>query len=107
MAETLTARQVLQSGATTGNGDAVNLQGYQRELSVYIVGSDGVTAGAVQVETAPTTDYAGTWAPLGGPISVPDNECVLAQFTGAFMAVRARISTTVADGTVTVDLVAN
>lgn len=106
--ETPVARRFkLQSAATTGNGTPAKLEGLTRENTVYIIGSSGVSAGAVQIETADDAAYAGTWAALGTPITVVASTQIAVQITGAFGALRARVSTTVSGGTVTAELVAN
>lgn len=100
-------RLVLQNAATTGNGNAVDARGNGREHTFYIVGTGTISAGAVQLETARTTDYSGTWAPLGSPITVTAAANVV-QITGCFLALRARVSTNIAGGgSVTVEYVAN
>jgi hypothetical protein len=107
MAERLTRQEVLQSAATTGNGTAINVVGQGREHTFYIVGTGTITAGAVQLETATHKDYSGTWAPIGAPITVTSAANVV-QVTGAFLALRAPISTNIAGGgSVTVEYVAN
>lgn len=110
MSEVATARRfILQKAASsTGNGTPAKLDGGAREHSIYIQTSAGVSAGAVQLETAEDSAYAGTWAPLGSPVTVPaaSSETVV-QVTGAFGAIRARISTGISGGTVSVFLVAN
>lgn len=76
------------------------------EHTFHIDWGTGVTAGVVTIEAASSRTYAGTWAPLqvvtfaGTP---PRSDVV--NVTGAFMTLRARISTAVADGTVTVTYV--
>jgi hypothetical protein len=100
-------RLLLQSAATTGNGNAVDARGNGREHTFYIVGAGTISAGAVQLETARTTDYSGTWAPLGSALSVTSAANVV-QITGCFLALRARVSTNIAGGgSVTVEYVAN
>lgn len=103
--------ETLQDAATSGNGTAVrtltNGNGPNREHSFYIIGSAGVASGAVQIETANDPTYAGTWAPLGSPITVTASTVKIFQVTGALIAVRARISTAVTGGTVTVDYAGN
>lgn len=70
--------------------------------------SAGIT-GAVQLETSPDPLYTGEWSPLGGgPIDVDTVsvnagilELMFSNIT--FVAVRARISTVVAGGNLSVD----
>ena len=95
-------QESLQSVATTGNGIALALPPSFRDHRVNIQGNGAVGAGAIQIETASVADYAGTWSPLGSPITVPADSQVDVNFSGVFGAVRARISTTVTVGTVTV-----
>jgi hypothetical protein len=96
----------LQSAAATGNGEAVELNGV-RQLTAYITGSAGVSAGAVQLEHAPSKDYTGTWAALGAATTVVANTTNAVSVQATVKAVRARISTPITGGTVTVLLVAN
>lgn len=100
-------KQTLQKSATTGNGDAIQLEGQPAELVIYVIGEGSVSAGQIQVETADEADYAGTWAPFSDPVDVPADGQLIVQITGAFYAVRTRISTDIVDGTVTTKLVAN
>lgn len=95
----------MQSGATTGNGTVIAVPSSFNQHSFYIKGIDIPSAGAVQLESADSSDYTGTWAPLaGGPVTVPDGE-VLVQLVGVLMFIRARISTDITSGTVNVNYV--
>lgn len=107
MSDALNARFPCQRAATSGNGNACDLRGQGREHTLYITGSAGISAGAVQLETAPSPDYTGTWAALGSPVTAVASSVAVAQVTGCFGALRARISTTVVGGTVDVDLFSN
>lgn len=103
---TLKANKKVQSGATTGNGTELDCRQFGgRRITAYITGSAGVSAGAVTLETAPEPGYAGTWAPLDTAETVVASTTAIVQADGPFAVVRARISTTVADGTVDVVLV--
>jgi hypothetical protein len=104
--EILGYRQKLQVAATSGNGTAIQTGGWTRENTLYITGTASVSAGAIQPETADESTYAGTWAPLGGEIAVSTGTQIF-QVTGAIRALRARISSNVAGGTVTVMAVGN
>jgi len=106
--ETVVAKKhPLQTAATTGNGLAYDLQGTIKNLSIYIEGSAGVGAGAVQLETATDPAYAGTWHAIGSPVTVSASTQKLVQLAGVVGAVRARISTTVTGGTCSVFLYAS
>jgi len=107
MEQTLANGKVLQNAATTGNGVVVDLKGEVRETTLYIIGSAGVGAGAIQLETADDVAYAGTWAAIGSPVTVVASAQLIVQKTGCLRAVRARISTTVTGGTVTCKLYGN
>lgn len=96
----------LQVNATTGNGEAVELGGV-RVLTAYVIGGAGVSAGAVQLEHSHSKDYTGTWAALGAATTVVANTVNAVVVQGTAKAVRARISTPLVGGTVTVLLVAN
>jgi hypothetical protein len=97
----------LLNALTTGTSEAFDFTLTSSNYVAYIIWSSGVTAGAVQLETAETTSYAGTWAPIGSPVATSAASKVdVVHFTGPLMAVRARITTTVAGGTVTVKLIA-
>lgn len=73
----------------------------------YLRSSASIT-GAVILETAPTPDYDGAWSPLESAIDValigPMAEGTLRKaYTGVYGALRARISTVIAGGTLSVD----
>jgi hypothetical protein len=99
--------QKLQTAATTGNGTAVQLDGLSREHVFYIVGSSGVASGAVQIEEAHDSTYGGTWAAVGAAVTVAADTTKVVHLTGCVGALRARISTVVVGGTVSVDYFSN
>lgn len=93
----------LQNAASTGNGTVMAVPAHMQLHTINIKGSSGVASGAIQIESADTPDYAGTWSPLGGgPITVVASSEFDINFTGTFRFIRARISTTIGSGTVTV-----
>ncbi len=76
----------------------------------YAAFGAGVTAGVITIETAPYADYAGTWSPIpSGTITFAGTAPNAGHLSivGAYLALRARISTAVADGTVTVTYFGN
>lgn len=80
----------------------------KQEHTFYTEWGTGVSAGVVTIEEASDPAYAGTWANVatvtysaGSPLSVVTRK------SGAALAMRARISTAVAGGTVTVTYVGN
>lgn len=91
----------IQDAATSGNGTAIAIPPSFRRHTLYITGSAGISAGAVQPEVSPFPD--GPWAALGGgPITVVVSDTVVFNWEGQVNAVRCIISTTIVDGTVTV-----
>lgn len=107
----------LQTAATTGNGTAWDMHGNNGHVWVRVTFSTGVSAGAVTIEGAEANTATGTWEPMapaltvaqaaaGCGVSVPLAAACRARFDfyvpGGMQALRARITTTVADGTVTV-----
>lgn len=99
------AEKVL-SAVTTG-ASAAKVLSATREITMYAIFSAGVGAGAVQLETAPTEDYAGTWSPIGSPLGFAVSSAKHISSTGVMGAVRARVSTDVTGGTVDVWLFGN
>lgn len=95
----------LQSDASaTGGGTVIAIPNSFRNHRVIIKTSAGVASGAIQPETADAYDYAGTWAPIGGgPITVPAASSETEYtWSGVYAFFRARISTIIGGGTVTV-----
>lgn len=72
------------------------------EWTVYIVGSAGISAGTIKLETAHDPTYSGTWAQVGSDITATASAVKVANVNGSYAALRARISTAVADGTIDV-----
>ena len=68
----------------------------------YVVWSAGVSAGVVQIEAAHREDYTGTWASVGTVTFATASTVHRVNVTGVHLALRARISTAVAGGTVDV-----
>lgn len=101
------AEQNLLTAATTGTGTAYDVLAAAREIKFYVIGSAGVTAGAVTLEEAHDPTYTGTWYPLDTPIDVLNDGVVTRARSGCFRAVRARVTTTITGGSVTVKLMGN
>ena len=104
-------RYSLQDKATSGNGKAYDVSHAAglagvgetvREHIFYVTGNGSVTAGEVTLETAADPAYAGTWSAITTAVTVPSDETTAVSVRGVYLAVRARISTTVAGGTVSV-----
>lgn len=77
------------------------------EFGIYTQFSAGAAAGTVLIETAPNENYAGTWATLATINWAAASKCHFTGITDALGALRARISSAVTSGTVTVEVVAN
>jgi len=102
--------ETLQLAQTVGNGQAYAVPANVRKHIFYVDFSAGVGAGAVSIETANDPEYTGTWAPLVNDLATPTVNPVtfavssqkIYTYIGVLAAIRARISTTVTGGTVTV-----
>ena len=98
LATLTTAQQTL---ATLGPAYASRI----RETTFVVSFGVGTTAGVVTIESAAHKDYTGTWASLGTVTWANANAAQSVSITGVHLALRARISTTIVDGTVDVDVV--
>jgi hypothetical protein len=100
---------LLPAATTTGTGTAVDLKGQSREITIYIITTNAtVTTGAVQIEEADDPTYAGTWSPIGSPVTPVANSQIVIRATGCFKAVRARVTTDLTGGaTISVRLAGN
>lgn len=94
----------LISASTTGSASVV-VAGVG-EYAAFVVqweNGTGLSAGVVTIEASADPSYAGTWAPLATVAYVgATNHCDIVNLTGTFLVLRARISTTVVGGTVSV-----
>jgi hypothetical protein len=89
-----------------GNGNAIQIPSSFNRHQVLIKTSAGVASGAVSIETADVADYTGAWDLVTTAITVPAASTVdVYNFTGIYRAIRARISTVVAGGTITVEYI--
>lgn len=91
----------IQVAVTTGNGTAVRTNGRAAHHVVYVEFSAGVSAGVVTIEEASDGAFAGTWSKIAD-VAFVANAAVAVHFYGCHLAVRARISTNIVGGTVTV-----
>lgn len=74
----------------------------------YIAWGDSVSAGVVEIEAAPDADYGGTWVSVGTATYASGSPmCQVIHANDAHLALRARISTAVSGGTVSVTYVGN
>lgn len=77
------------------------------EIAFYTEFDHTSAAGVVLIETASSDTYAGTWAVLATITWAAIDKCHYTAITGAFRSVRARISSAVTSGTVSVRMVGN
>lgn len=100
----------LQDAQTTGNGTVVVIPPNVSNHTFYIIGTAGVSAGAVTIETAADPDYAGTWQTCAAAVTITAGAVKTVELSNkSYTAVRARISTTVTgtNGNVTVVYIGN
>jgi len=89
--------------ATTGGYHIFSIPSAIKNHTFYIRGNGPVSAGAIQIRTASSPGYTGTFAPYGNPISiVSDSERVVNIPSALFHAVRVEVSGILVGGTVTV-----
>jgi hypothetical protein len=77
------------------------------ESSHYIVFGAGTSAGVVSIEAAHDPDYTGTWAVLSTVGWTTLSKVSNVAITGPHLALRHRISTTIAGGTVSTYAIVN
>lgn len=99
-AATDTQRYTALSAVTTGTSVVYALNNKDR-MGLSVNWASGVTAGVVVLETAPSSDYAGTWEPqitlnVTAASTPPSNQSEAVNVAGMFA--RVRISTTVSGG---------
>jgi hypothetical protein len=89
------------SAVTSGTGAELAINGLYRNITCYISSTGTIAGGAVTLEEAPSSAYAGTWAVIGSATNVPtsgNQVAVIRATQGAYAYVRARISTSVSGG---------
>ncbi len=84
------------------------LRGHFVELIVYVLFNHTSDSGKVQIQTAPTPDYAGTWANVGSSIDwAAIDTTKYAAVTGVFGSVRLTLTTAVTTGAASLWVVAS
>lgn len=91
----MAGRALLQSAATSGNGNVFHCRGHVGKYQLEVLGEGTISAGAIQWEEADDPDYTGTWRPLGPAVTPVSGEYVTQDYEGGLRAVRARFSTSV------------
>ena len=90
------------AGASTANGNELDLQAQSCSVDIHVIWSAGTSAGVIKIEEAQSTAYAGTWATLATVSWTAASKVDNVKMEGTFKYIRCRISTTVVGGTVTV-----
>lgn len=103
---------VLPAGSTAGNGSPVDLGVPMSSHTLVVVGSAGITAGAVQLQIA--ADYnpgnpaanPGTWVNIGSPLTATASVAVTASVANVpARFIRATVSTGITGGSVAAYLI--
>jgi hypothetical protein len=98
--------EALSAAEATGTVLGPAFASQARETTFYVIFGAGTTAGAVMIESAHDPAYTGTWAQQGSTVTWGAATRVhTVSITGTFLALRARISTVISGGTVTVIVV--
>lgn len=95
---------ILQDAKSTGNGTPYQTNGRASRMVVYADWSSGGSGGVLSIEEAPRSDYAGTWAVIGTISQSGASSMDAYHLDGAYGAIRARLTTDITSGTVTVSL---
>jgi hypothetical protein len=94
--------ELLQAaGSTTGAGTAIDLEGKQTNVTVYLIATGTISAGSIQVETAYIPSYSGSWAPFGSAVAgttISGGKVAIVQGNGPIRAIRANIASTLTGG---------
>lgn len=99
---------VAQAALNTAGQVPADLLPSARELTLYVYFGPGTNGGSVTIEEAHSPTFTGTWATVGSAVNWAAADRVHAvSVTGAHLALRARISTGITGGTVSVWAVAN
>ncbi len=77
------------------------VNGRVQYITIYTAWGTGTTSGVVTIETAPDVNYAGTWDSIDTHTWSAADLVEKTQITGAFGAIRTRISTVIGGGTIT------
>lgn len=89
---------LLQSAASTGNGNTWNFRGISGEYTLSVEPTGTVSGGEVQFESAPYDSYGGTWSAVGSAMTPSTSTLVTQQVTGRYRAMRARITSDITGG---------
>jgi hypothetical protein len=98
---TMTMLNAASTIQATGTLAGASIMPACRESVIYVQWSAGTSAGVVTVESADSSAYAGTWAPLATVTWSAASKEDIVQITGIHLNLRTRVSTGVVGGTVT------
>ena len=94
---------ILQNAKTnTGNGTELQLDNCTNFLTIYVVWAASSAAGQVVIETAESTGYTGTWAPLATVNFSVASKADVVNIIAPMRFVRARIASAITSGSVTI-----
>jgi hypothetical protein len=96
-----------QSAQDTVGNVGISEAAQMTEYGIDVVFNGTAAGGAVVIEAAHTPDFAGTWAVLSTVTFAAANKCHHVAITGVFRTLRARISSAITGGTVSVYLTGN
>lgn len=92
---------------TTNANDCISASAQVTEYGIYVEFSAGSGAGTVLIETASDPSYSGTWAVLATVNWAAASKSHYTALTNSVRVLRARISSAVTSGTVSVRIIAN
>ena len=98
--------KLLSAASTDEVSAGVDLTDDVQYVTVYIEWGAGTGAGVVQIEEAPHAEYAGTWAPVQELTWAQASVTDAVHLTGAYAALRVRITTGVTGGSINAYLLA-
>lgn len=93
----------LLSTVTTGTSAVIAIPAKFWNHTFFITGSSGISAGKVQIETSSLVNYSGTWFPIGSEQTLVASTQLVVTVAEVFLFFRARVTTDVVGGTVSVD----
>lgn len=83
------------SAVTTGTGAGVQVNGGKLLKAFFQANGTTISAGGVTIEEAISTEFVGTWSPIGAEQTLTTATTNVLVFQGPFKALRARVTTAV------------
>ena len=108
MATNVIFERVIDDGVTQNTAGSIGAAKTSGKafVAMYAVFGAGTSAGVVTLETAPYSEFTGTWASMGTATWSVANDVKYVRADGPVGAIRARISTAITGGSVDVYLLA-